>query len=254
MSGLNETPALELKDIGFSYPDGRVALSGINLSVAPGERLVIVGPNGAGKSTLLLTLNGLNEPTGELTVAGLPLKKENLPEIRRQVGLVFQDPDDQLFMPTVFEDVAFGPVNMGLDEHEVVHAVEYALALVGMQAFGDRLSHHLSFGEKKLISMASVLAMDPKVLVMDEPSANLDPRAKRHLVAILKELPQTLIVSTHDMNVAYELADRVAVIYKSKLVALGPADRILTDEPSLLEYGLELPSKVSREPRAASRE
>lgn len=242
MSATIQSPALDLKDIGYSYPDGRIALSGINLTVAPGERLVVVGPNGAGKSTLLMTLNGLFKPTGSLVVAGLLLIKGNLPEIRRLVGLVFQDPDDQLFMPTVFEDVAFGPINMGLDEHEVVHAVEYALAMVGMEAFGERLSHHLSFGEKKLISMASVLAMDPKILVMDEPSANLDPRAKRHLVAILKELPQTLIVSTHDMNVAYELADRVAVIYKSKLVALGPADRILTDEPSLLEYGLELPT------------
>ncbi|MFA5867053.1 MAG: ABC transporter ATP-binding protein [Actinomycetota bacterium] len=254
MTGQTQPSSLELNNVGFSYPDGRVALSGINLTVAPGERLVIVGPNGAGKSTLLMTLNGLNEPTGSLTVAGLSLIKENLPEIRRLVGLVFQDPDDQLFMPTVFEDVAFGPINMGLDEHEVIHAVEYALAMVSMGEFTDRLSHHLSFGEKKLISMATVLAMDPKILVMDEPSANLDPRAKRHLVGILKELPQTLIISTHDMNVAYELADSVAVIYKSKLVAIGPADRILTDEPSLLEYGLELPSKVSREPRAASRE
>ncbi len=244
MNAPKSTPALDLNDIGYSYPDGRIALSGINLEVAAGERLVVVGPNGAGKSTLLMTLNGLYRPSGSLSVAGLPLKKENLPEIRRLVGLVFQDPDDQLFMPTVFEDVAFGPINMGLDEHEVVHAVEYALSLVGMKEFGDRLSHHLSFGEKKLISMASVLAMDPKILVMDEPSANLDPRAKRHLVAILKELPQTLIISTHDMNVAYELADRVAVIYKSKLVALGPAGQILTDEPSLLEYGLELPSSL----------
>jgi cobalt/nickel transport system ATP-binding protein len=246
MNGSKQTPALDLKDVGYSYPDGRVALSRINLSVAPGERLIIVGPNGAGKSTLLMTLNGLFKPEGSLTVAGLPLKKENLPEIRRLVGLVFQDPDDQLFMPTVFEDVAFGPINMGLDEHEVAHAVEYALAMVGMQNFGERLSHHLSFGEKKLACMASVLAMDPKILVMDEPTANLDPRAKRHLVGILKELPQTLVVSTHDMNVAYELADRVAVIYQSRLVAAGPPDRILTDEPTLLEYGLELPTTIRK--------
>jgi cobalt/nickel transport system ATP-binding protein len=239
-----QSPALVLEDIGFSYPDGRVALSDISLTVKAGERLAIVGPNGAGKSTLLMTLNGLNEPTGKLTVAGLPLIKANLPEIRRLVGLVFQDPDDQLFMPTVREDVAFGPINMGLDEHEVVHSVEFALAMVGMEGLADRLSHHLSFGEKKLVSMASVLAMDPQILVMDEPTANLDPRAKRHLVGILKELPQTLIISTHDMNVAYELADRVAIIYQSKLVDVGPAERILTDEPTLLEYGLELPSII----------
>jgi cobalt/nickel transport system ATP-binding protein len=244
MTKRTQPPALELDNIGFSYPDGRVALKGITLSVAAGEKLAVVGPNGAGKSTLLMTLNGLNEPSGSLSIAGLPLITKNLPEIRRLVGLVFQDPDDQLFMPTVFEDVAFGPINMGLDEHEVVHSVAYALAMVGMEGFAERLSHHLSFGEKKLVSMASVLAMDPKILVMDEPTANLDPRAKRHLVGILKELPLTLIISTHDMNVAYELADRVAVIYKSELVAVGPADRILTDEPSLLEYGLELPSSL----------
>lgn len=245
MTGFHENPALELKNIGYIYPDGRVALSGIILSVDTGERLVIVGPNGAGKSTLLMTFNGLYKPTGSLTVTGLPLKKENLPEIRRLVGVVFQDPDDQLFMPTVFEDVAFGPVNMGLDEHEVAHAVEYALAMVGLDGFGGRLSHHLSFGEKKLASMATVLAMDPKILVMDEPTANLDPRAKRHLVGILKELPQTLIVSTHDMNVANELADRVAVIYKSRLVALGSAASILSDEKLLLKYGLELPTNFA---------
>ena len=249
MTGQEQTPTLELKNISYAYPDGRIALSDITLSVTAGERLVIVGPNGAGKSTLLMTLNGLYEPTGSLTVTGLPLKKENLPEIRRLVGLVFQDPDDQLFMPTVFDDIAFGPINMGLDEHAVAHAVEYALAMVGLEEFGGRLSHHLSLGEKKLASMAAVLAMDPKILVMDEPTANLDPRAKRYLVGILKELPQTLIVSTHDMNVANELADRVAVIYKSRLVALGSAASILSDERLLLEYGLELPTNFAEAKR-----
>ncbi len=241
--------ALDLKDVGYAYPDGRVALRDINLSVAVGETLAVVGPNGAGKSTLLMTLNGLYEPTGTIIVQDLPLIKKNLAEIRRLVGIVFQDPDDQLFMPTVFEDVAFGPVNMGLDEHEVVHAVEYALAMVGLEGFGNRLSHHLSFGEKKLVSMASVLAMDPKILVMDEPTANLDPRAKRHLAGILKELPQTLILATHDMNIAYDLADRVAIVYQSELVDVGPADDILTNGPRLLEYGLELPTNiVNRKP------
>ncbi len=246
MTGQVQTPALDMKNISYAYPDGRVALSDITLSVAAGERLVIVGPNGAGKSTLLMTLNGLYEPAGSLTVTGLPLIKENLPEIRRRVGIVFQDPDDQLFMPTVFDDVAFGPINMGLDEHEVAHSVEYALAMVGLEGFGGRLSHHLSFGEKKLASMATVLAMDPKILVMDEPTANLDPRAKRHLIGILKELPQTLIVSTHDMNVANELADRVAVIYRSRLVAFGNAASILSDEKLLLKYGLEMPTNIGQ--------
>ncbi len=235
-------PAIELIDVSFTYPDGRVALRDINLSVAPGETLVIVGPNGAGKSTLLMSLNGLNRANGSLKIGGTAVTDHNLPEIRRLVGVVFQDPDDQLFMPTVFDDVAFGPLNMGLDVHEIRHSVEDALGLVGLAGFQERLSHHLSFGEKKLVSMASVLAMNPKVLVMDEPTANLDPRAKRHLLSILGELPQTKVISTHDMNAAYVLADRVAVIYQSELVAIGPPAAILTDEPRLLEYGLELPT------------
>ncbi len=239
-------PAIELIDVGFAYPDGRIALRGINLTVGEGETLVIVGPNGAGKSTLLLALNGLNAPRGTLKIAGSIVADDNLAEIRRAVGVVFQDPDDQLFMPTVFDDVAFGPLNMGLDEHEIRHAVEDALGLVGLAGFQGRLSHHLSFGEKKLVSMASVLAMNPKVLVMDEPTANLDPRARRHLLSILKELPQTKVISTHDMNAAYVLADRVAVIYQSELVAIGPPSAILTDEPRLLEYGLEMPTNLER--------
>ena len=242
---ISAAPAIELIDVSFTYPDGRAALRGINLTVASGETLVIVGPNGAGKSTLLMALNGLNRAKGTLRIAGTTVADHNLPEIRRAVGVVFQDPDDQLFMPTVFDDVAFGPLNMGLDEHEIKHAVEDALGLVGLSGFEERLSHHLSFGEKKLVSMASVLAMYPKVLVMDEPTANLDPRAKRNLMSILKELPQTKVISTHDMNAAYALADRVAVIYQAELVAVGPADEILTDEPRLLEYGLELPTNFS---------
>lgn len=238
--------ALELDNVGFVYPDGRIALRGVSFSVLGSETLVIVGANGAGKSTLLLCLNGLNKPTGTLKVFGRTADHESIDEIRRLVGVVFQDPDDQLFMPTVFDDVAFGPQNMGLDEHEIDHAVEYALGMVGMGGFGERLSHHLSFGEKKLVCMASVLSMEPKVIVMDEPTANLDPRAKRHLVGILRELPMTKVISTHDMNIAYELADHVAVMSKSELVAFGSPEEILTNEPLLLEYGLELPSNIGR--------
>ena len=236
--------ALELNNVGFVYPDGRIALSGVTFSIEQTETLVIVGANGAGKSTLLMCLNGLNKPTGTLKIFGEIAGRDNIDEIRRSVGVVFQDPDDQLFMPTVFDDVAFGPLNMGLDEHEIEHAVEYALGMVGMNGFQERLSHHLSFGEKKLVCMASVLSMDPKILVMDEPTANLDPRARRHLVGILKELPQTKVISTHDMNIAYALADKVAVMSRAELVAYGSPDEILTDEPRLLEYGLELPSNI----------
>jgi cobalt/nickel transport system ATP-binding protein len=238
--------ALELDSVGYSYPDGRVALRDVSFVIKRTETLVIVGANGAGKSTLLMCLNGLNKPTGILKIFGETAGPDNIDEIRRSVGVVFQDPDDQLFMPTVFDDVAFGPLNMGMDEHEIDHAVEYALGMVGLNGFQERLSHHLSFGEKKLVCMASVLSMEPKIIVMDEPTANLDPRAKRHLVGILRELPMTKVISTHDMNIAYELADKVAVMSRSELVAFGKPEDILTDEPLLLEYGLELPSNIGR--------
>lgn len=238
--------ALELDSVGYSYPDGRVALRDISFAVKRTETLVIVGANGAGKSTLLMCLNGLNKPTGTLKIFGVVVGRENMDEIRRSVGVVFQDPDDQLFMPTVFDDVAFGPLNMGLDEHEIQHAVEYSLGMVGLNGFQERLSHHLSFGEKKLVCMASVLSMEPKIIVMDEPTANLDPRAKRHLVGILRELPMTKVISTHDMNIAYDLADKVAVMSKSELVSFGSPEEILTNEPLLLEYGLELPTNIGR--------
>jgi cobalt/nickel transport system ATP-binding protein len=220
-------------------------LRDIDLSIDKGDTLVIVGPNGAGKSTLLMVMCGLYEASGELKVGETVFNKQTAPELRRRVGLVFQDPDDQLFMPTVFDDVSFGPVNMKLDEHEVKHRVEDALGMVGLMGFEHRVCHHLSFGEKKLVCIAGVLAMDPDILILDEPTANLDPRAKRHLAAILRELPQTKIISTHDMNIAYAVADRVAVMQSSRLVALGSRDEVLTDEPRLLEYGLELPTNIS---------
>ncbi|MFH1737322.1 MAG: ABC transporter ATP-binding protein [Actinomycetota bacterium] len=236
--------ALKLTKVNYSYPDGRTALTDIDLDVSKGETLLVVGPNGAGKSTLLTVMCGLYEAGGYLSVAGTVFSKETAAEVRRRVGLVFQDPDDQLFMPTVFDDVAFGPVNMKLDEHEVKHCVEDALNMVGLSGFEKRVCHHLSYGEKKLVCIAGVLAMDPEILVLDEPTANLDPRAKRHLVAILRELPQTKIISSHDMNIAYELADRVAVMYRTRFVAVGPAAEILTDEKLLLKYGLEMPTII----------
>lgn len=243
--------AVEIKGLSFTYPDGTAALLSVDLAVAAGESLVVVGPNGAGKSTLLLTLNGLLKTDGAISINGRTMDGRHLQEIRRLVGVVFQDPEDQLFMPTVFDDVAFGPINMGLSEHDVAHRVADALALVGMAGFETRLSHHLSFGEKKLISMAAVLAMEPEVLVFDEPTANLDPRARRHLIAFLKALSQTKIISTHDMNFAYELADHVVILHDKRKVADGPAGRILTDETLLIEYGLELPTNIAQKSRSA---
>lgn len=235
--------AVQIRGLEYAYPDDTVALSGLEMNVAEGECLVIVGPNGAGKSTLLLSLNGLIETEGSIVIKSITLNKKNLKEIRRLVGLVFQDPDDQLFMPTVFEDVAFGPLNMGMSDEETHMKVHQSLGLVGMDALEGRLSHHLSFGEKKLICIATVLAMDPAVLVFDEPTANLDPRARRHLISLLMDdLKQTKIISTHDMNFAAEVADHVVILYKSKIVADGPATEILTNERLLLEYGLEMPT------------
>ncbi|MCF6278373.1 MAG: energy-coupling factor ABC transporter ATP-binding protein [Anaerolineales bacterium] len=170
---------LSIKNLTFSYPDGFIALSDINLTLSAGEKVALVGPNGAGKSTLMLHLNGILTGAGALRVGGLPLNKQNLPLVRAAVGLVFQNPDDQLFSPTVFEDVAFGPLHMGLPEEEVRARVDEALAQVGMSGFGERLSHHLSMGQKKRISIATVLSMRPQLLVLDEPSAGLDPRARR---------------------------------------------------------------------------
>jgi len=238
-------PAIDIEALSFTYPDKTVALKGLDLKVADGECLVIVGPNGAGKSTLLLSLNGLIETEGKITIKAEVMNKKNLKEIRRLVGVVFQDPDDQLFMPTVFEDVAFGPINMGMREEEVHARVHQSLGLVGMDALEGRLSHHLSFGEKKLICIATVLAMEPAILVFDEPTANLDPRARRHLISLLMDdLRQTKVISTHDMNFAAEVADHVVILYKSKIVADGPAREILTDERLLLEYGLEMPTNI----------
>lgn len=237
--------AIEIVDLSYTYPDETVALRGINLTVREGESLVVVGPNGAGKSTLLLTLNGTLKGEGLVQVYGLTIDGQDLKEIRKLVGMVFQDPEDQLFMPTVFDDIAFGPLNMSLKEAEVRKRVKEALEAVEMEDFENRLSHHLSFGEKKLISIATVLAMEPEIIVIDEPTANLDPHARRRLTQILRGLPQTKIIATHDMNFAYQIADQVAVLYKGRIVTQGKKEAILTDEALLLKYDLELPTIIA---------
>lgn len=241
----NEEPAIKIEGLSYTYPDETVALRGINLTVREGESLVAVGPNGAGKSTLLLTLNGILKGEGLVKIHGLTVNGQNLKEIRQLVGIVFQDPEDQLFMPTVFDDIAFGPLNMGLKEGEIRKKVKEALKSVEMEGFETRLSHHLSFGEKKLVSIATVLAMEPEIIVIDEPTANLDPHARRHLTQILKGLSQTKVIATHDMNFAYQIAGQVAVLHKGEIVASGKRDEILTDEPLLLKYDLELPTNMA---------
>lgn len=235
------TNVLQVHDLHFSYHDGRPALRGVSFSMCAGEKVALVGPNGAGKSTLMLHLNGILSGHGEVRVAEKRLTRDNLPVIRAMVGLVFQNPDDQLFSPTVFEDVAFGPLHMGLPMEEVESRVKSALEAVRMSGFRDRLSHHLSVGEKKRIAIATVLSMEPQVLVLDEPSAGLDPRGRRTLINLLRELPITMLVSTHDMKLVQELFPRMIVMDEGQIVADGKTGDILENEELLTAHGLEKP-------------
>ncbi len=236
-----EPPALLIEDLHFAYPDGRVALRGATLSISRGEKVALVGPNGAGKSTLLLHLNGILRGKGRIAIGGMPVNEHNLPQVRARVGLVFQNPDDQLFSPTVFEDVAFGPLHMGLSADDVRARVERALALVGMQAYRDRQPYRLSMGEKKRIAIATVLAMEPDILALDEPSAGLDPRARRGLIDLLRTLPLTMLVSTHDMLMVRELFDRMVIMDEGCIVADGNTAMLLADQTLLEAHGLEAP-------------
>lgn len=236
-----EGDILQVSDLHFSYPDGHIALDGINLTIKAGEKVALVGPNGAGKSTLMLHLNGILRGKGGLTVAGISLNEKNLPLIRAAVGLVFQNPDDQLFSPTVFEDVAFGPLHMGLPEDEIRRRVDAALESVRMSAYRERLSHHLSVGEKKRIAIATVLAMNPRLLVLDEPSAGLDPRARRTLINLLRNLDITMLVSSHDLAMVRELFPRMVIVDEGRIVADGPTADLLGNQPLLEAHGLEKP-------------
>src|SRR5512143_2658238 len=230
--------SIEIDHLSFSYPDGTQALRDISLNMEPCEKVALVGPNGAGKSTLILHLNGiLLSKQGRVKAAGLEVNQANLGHVRACVGLVFQNPDDQLFSPTVFEDVAFGPLHMGLPEPEVRGRVEQALEAVQMSTYRDRLSHHLSVGEKKRIAIATVLSMNPKILILDEPTAGLDPRARRTLINLLRELPITMLISTHDMAMVKELFPRTIVMDNGHIVADGKTKEILEDEKLLNEHG-----------------
>ncbi len=236
------TAAIEVRDLTYRYPDGTVALDGVDLRVEPGERVAVLGPNGAGKTTLALHLNGILRPTrGTVHVTGLPVTKDHLGEVRRRVGIVFQDPDDQLFMPTVHDDVAFGPANLGLRGAALEQRVDEALAAVGLASCRDRTPHHLSFGQRRRAALATVLAMQPDVLVLDEPSSNLDPAARRELADLLGTLPQAVLVITHDLPYALELCPRAAVMNEGRIVADDDTRAILRDEALMRANRLELP-------------
>ena len=238
-------PSLLIEDLAFAYPDGNQALFGVNLRVERGEFVAILGPNGAGKTTLVMHMNGIHPAEhGSVSVAGEVIDtndKDLLRRIRGKVGVVFQDPDDQLFMPTVGEDIAFGPYNMGLRGAELDAAVDHALALVNMSEFKDRPPHHLSFGQRRRVAVATVLAMKPEILVLDEPSSNLDPASRRELANILRELKITTLMVTHDIPYAYELCERSIVLSGGVVVADGDTKTILSDSKLLSENRLELP-------------
>ncbi len=234
-------PSVLVRDLHFTYPDGLHALRGVSLAIASGEKVALVGPNGAGKSTFILHLNGILMGEGDITVAGLPLKTETLPQIRAKVGMVFQSPDDQLFSPTVFEDVAFGPLHIGYDEATVRQRVAEALEAVGMSEFAQRVPHHMSVGQKKRIAIATVLAMHPDILVLDEPTAGLDPRGRRELMKLLDRLPLTMLVSTHDMPFVRDSFVRTVVMSDGQIVADGATTEILANDTLLQQHGLEKP-------------
>jgi cobalt/nickel transport system ATP-binding protein len=234
--------AIHASGLVFRYPNGHPALNGVDLHIDHGERVALLGPNGAGKTTLMLHLNGLMRGTGALEVAGVDVGPDTLGELRQRVGLVFQDPDDQLFMPTVEEDVAFGPLNMGLDRDAVGQRVLEALADVRMVAAAKRAPYQLSMGERRRVAIATVLAMDPRLLVLDEPSANLDPRARRELLDVLARIERTMVVTTHDLPLAAELCERAVILAAGRIVADGPCRDVLGDEHLLAAHDLELPT------------
>jgi cobalt/nickel transport system ATP-binding protein len=238
-------PSLEIKELAFAYPDGNQALYGVNLSIQKGERVALLGPNGAGKTTLVMHMNGIHPTShGSIHVAGQLVdskNKESIKQIRSKVGIVFQDPDDQLFMPTVGEDVAFGPYNMGLRDAELSKVVDEALELVGMSEFKDRPPHHLSFGQRRRVAVATVLAMKPEILILDEPSSNLDPASRRELADILRSLDITIVMVTHDLPYAFELCERSVILSGGIIVADNDTKIILKDQALLKSHRLELP-------------
>jgi len=230
---------IEISNLSYDYPDGTPALKGIYLEIYRNEAVAILGPNGAGKSTLLYHLNGTLMGNGRVTVLGIPVERKNMREVRRRVGLVFQNPDDQLFCPTVFDDVAFGPLNMGLDQEQVRNRVEKALEMVGLKGFERRSAHHLSEGEKKRVALATVLAMDSEILALDEPTDNLDPSGSRTLIEQIQLIPQTKVIVTHHLPVAVDLCERAVLIQGGRKVEDLPMEDLLKNRDLLERFGFD---------------
>jgi cobalt/nickel transport system ATP-binding protein len=236
--------AIEIRKLSFRYPDGTLALKEVDLSIPVGERVAVIGPNGAGKSTLFFHLNGTLRGEGEIQIMGRLLSDKTIHAIREQVGLVFQDPNDQLFMPTVFEDVAFGPVNLGLPEIEVRDRVQKALRQVGMEGFEAKVPYHLSLGQRKQAALACVLALEPQILAFDEPSSNLDPRSRRALIEFLKTRQETMLIATHDLDLVLQLCDRAVILDGGQVVYEGKIPEIFEQEHQLEAHGLEKPLRL----------
>lgn len=241
-SGTGAPPVVDVRGLAYAYPDGQPALRGVDLLIRRGERVALLGPNGAGKTTLILHLNGILAPAaGTVSISGLPVAAPRIGEIRRRVGVVFQDPDDQLFMPTVRDDVAFGPANLGLRGSALERRVEEALAAVGMEWHAARPPHHLSFGQRRRVAVATVLAMQPEILVLDEPTSNLDPFSRRELAEILAGLDVTVLMATHDLPYALQLCERSVILSGGRIVADGPTAEVLADAETMAAHRLELP-------------
>lgn len=257
------SPAVLVRDLSYRYPDGRLALHGVDLRILPGECVALVGPNGAGKSTLLWHLNGLlpgkgsavhthgeaasrpSKESSRVRIDGLEVNARNGPEIRRRVGLLFQDPDDQLFSTSVLEDVAFGPLNLGKSRAEAREIAIASLARVDLSAMADRVPHHLSFGEKKRACLAGLLACEPSVLALDEPTANLDPRGRRRFMHLIRSLKATTLIATHDLEMVLELCPRTVILDRGSVVASGPSRDVLSDSSLLEAHGLEVPMSLA---------
>lgn len=232
---------IEVRGLSYSYPDGRVALRDVDLDIIEGERVGIIGANGAGKTTLLLHLNGILQGDGQIKIFGMKMNKKNLRKIRSKVGIVFQDPEDQLFSPTVFDDVSFGPLNMKLPHDVVIERTKDALTQVGMKGFENRSPHHLSFGEKKRISIATVLSMKPEILLLDEPTSNLDPHLRRKLIGLLKGINSTMIIASHDLEMVLEICERVILLNEGKIVTGGKTKEVMGNKELMESNGLEVP-------------
>lgn len=235
--------AIEIKNFSYTYPDGTVAISDITLSVEQGRKVALIGPNGAGKSTLLLVMAGFLKGTGNVLINGLEITKKNLKQIRTMLGSCLEDPDDQLFMPNLFEDVAFGPLNMGLDAEQVKSRVADALKTVGLSDMADKAPHHLSAGQKRAAAIATILSMRPEIITLDEPDGSLDPRHRNNLIKLLAGLPQTLIIATSNMNFAAAVAERAILLDNGRIIADGHSREIMWDQKLMTEHGLEVPSK-----------